>query len=35
MILNPNLAFWVCCDIQDFLWREYWVLMMLSGLGFC
>jgi hypothetical protein len=35
MILNPNLAFWVCWGIQYSLWWAYWVLMILSGLGFC
>ena len=32
MILNPSLAFPLCFGIQDLLWWEDWVLMMLGGL---
>jgi hypothetical protein len=35
MILNLNLAFLDVNGIQDSLWWAYWVLVMLSGLGFC
>jgi len=35
VILNRNLAFLVCLDIQYFLWWENWALMMPCSLGSC
>ena len=35
MLLNPGLALWVCWGALDWAKWECWVLMMVSGLGFC
>ena len=34
MLLDLGLGFWVCCGALDWLRWEYWVLIMVSGLGF-
>jgi len=35
VILNLDLTFLVCLDIQCLLWWENWALMMSCSLGFC